>query len=193
MAFWSQWRKPWTRDQARQRYLHGAKIGLRTLAEDSGVAKGTLERWAKSESWVEQRGRIQDETQTKTDEKIIEKTSDKISDQLSDLAVEHFNAHKSVRKLAQIYLDHMTQQCQRHEHPEAMEEFVKQLNPLTINFWSLVLDRSIKGERVATGMQYEDVTAAYKYLTALGYEISDPSTEPDETTAKASPAMQTAD
>jgi hypothetical protein len=171
-------------------------LGYRLLSEQSGRDPSTLTAWSKSDpegTWQDQRQRYADELRTETDKKTIEKTSDQLSDQLSELATEHFKAHKSVRNLAQIYLNYMTQQCQRHEHPEAMEEFVKQLNPLTINFWSLVLDRSIKGERVATGMQYEDVTAAYKYLTALGYEISDPSTEPDETTAKASPAMQTAD
>ncbi|MGL4620017.1 MAG: hypothetical protein ACRCZS_13300 [Chroococcidiopsis sp.] len=185
--FWKKWKeKPWVLEQCRDRYVRGLTISIAALSVESGVVKRTLERWSKREDWVEQRRQYQALMSASTDQKSIEKTSEKLSDEISLLATEHFKAHKSVRRLAEIYLNFTTTRIEQKlenvkSNPEYLEAELKSISPVVLNFWSLILDRSVKGERVAIGMDYEDVNKAIATLTSLGYVITDPTAQQNAT------------
>lgn len=125
---------------------------MRALSEDAGVSQTTLERWSKKDSWPEQRRQYQGRLTAKTEEKTIEKTSEILSDEMSKITTEHFECYRIFRKLAYLQAKALFDRCDRHRHPEALEEVLKEMNPLALNGWSLVLDRSIKGERTALGI-----------------------------------------
>lgn len=181
--FWKRWKeKPWKIEQCRDRYVRGLTISIAALSAESGVVKRTLERWSKREDWVEQRRQYQASMSAITDQKSIEKTSEKLSDELSDISKEHFKAHKSVRRLTEIYLNFLTDKIERSlDNPEYLEAELLKISPIVLNFWSLILDRSIKAERVAVGMDYEDINKAIATLTSLGYVITDPTAQQNAT------------
>lgn len=151
--FWDKWAKPWTREQCDRRYVQGnPAVSIRALVHDSGVPKSSLEVWSKQDDWKTRRRQYQDKLRTQTEEKTIEKTSDRLSDELSDIAVEHFKAYKLYRQLSEIQASYLMRQCEQQDDPDLVERTLKALNPIAINAWSLVLDRSIKGERIALNL-----------------------------------------
>ncbi len=155
--------------------MQGDRIGLRQLETDSGQSKRTLEVWSRQDSWVDRRSQFQDRLRVKTEEKTIEKTSELLSDEFSGLAVEHFKAHNKFRRLVELVNDCRIQQIESATDPEELRAVVEKLNPIALNFWSLILDRHIKGERVATSMEYQDLDKAIAEVIKAGYKVVDPS------------------
>lgn len=174
MEFWQDWPQPWSREQCRDRYVRGSKIGLRTLAEQSGRSLGTLGGWSSEDDWQVQREQFQDKKRSRTDEKIVEQVSQAIAEEAADVAAEHFNAHRSARKIAEFYLNAVSAQLKRLTHPEMLEEALKAVSPLSLNFISLTLDRSIQGERQALGMEYDDINKAIAAIERTGLKVVAP-------------------
>lgn len=183
---WKRWKKPWSREQCRSHYVHyEGRIDYRTLAEHSGVTLGTVKRWSTQDSdgsWVDQRDRHQANLRSEIDKKVIEKTSEIFGSELAELAEEHYRLHKSARSVAAFYFE-AKEHLLRKARSTGLEALVKELektNSKDLNNFSLVLDRHTKGERVATGLEYEDLNKAIAAVNRAGYEVNETLGEQDK-------------
>lgn len=177
--FWSDWEKPWTKEQCRMRYVQGSEIGLRQLSKDAGCSRKTLGDWCKQGEWVTERRRYGDRIVTATREKAIAKTSDKLSDEISDIATEHFAVAKLYRAISELLAKNAISKVAkaRKENAISAEKAIEQLerNIPRLNLANLMLDRSIKIERAALGLDYNDAPIAIAFLEKLGFQVNDPS------------------
>ena len=172
--FWDSWdKKPWTKEQCARRYIEGDRISLRQLATDSEVALRTLCTWSSKGNWTEKRQQFGSKLAAVTQEKLIEKTSDRLSDTMAGLAEEHLKAHQQFRKLVQLRTNVAISQINQADDRLAA---IEAIDPVQFNLFSLILDRAIKGERAATGLEYQiDINSAAAVLENAGYVIIDPS------------------
>ncbi len=170
--------KGWSREECRNRYVHGPRIGLRGLAEISHVPYKTLAGWSAEESWPEQRNQFQGELRTQTDKKVKEK----LSMSLAELAIEHFGSYRRVRRIADSLLSQIEAKVMQLESnhpelvdPEQIKESLRELfevsNVSNINQLSLILDRAVQGERTVTGAEYEDLQKAANVLRRRGFDV----------------------
>lgn len=162
---------PWSKEECRDRYVRGTAISLRQLAPIAGIPLNTLTCWCRKDGWVGQRKQVQDKLTAETDHKTIEKTSDRNS----DLAVEHLNSYQSARRVIDAYFRWQSQKIEEvKDIPERLEAELKSIRPSNINFWLLALERAINGERLAAGLEWENVPKAIAFLERLGYVVADP-------------------
>ena len=162
MKDWANLSRPWSRDDCRDRYVIGDKIGLRKLAEISGGSFKTIAEWSTGDKWTESRKRFQDGVRTKTDDIL----SDKISKRNAAILAGHSKDYRSERKklikkrdeFLLIFVD----------NAEDASYLASALNAL-----SLAIDRSIKGERTALSLEYENRDAAIAAVRRFGYEPVD--------------------
>jgi hypothetical protein len=170
----TQAKKPWTQEECRDRYVRGTKISLKQLAVESGNPYKTINDWSRFDEpkWSMQRKSFQAEIRLQSDNKILEKTSDRTS----DLVVEHLNSYQSARRVVDAYFQWQNRRIEEvKDIPERLEAELKSIRPSNINFWLLSLERAINGERLAAGLEWENVPKAIAFLTRLGYAITDPS------------------
>ena len=176
---WEELRLPWTREQCRRRYVEGEdNIGVRGLAKMSGVPKGTLERWVRSDCWPAQREKYRETLKVSIQEKTIEKTSDKISDELAEIATANYQAHKLARDYAARVIQAKARQLvdDLALYGEAQKKAVAQHSAAEMNQWSQMLRRSTDAINEIRGVKYfADINAAADKLQREGYEILDPS------------------
>jgi hypothetical protein len=164
---------PWNKEQCRDRYVRGSSITLRELAAESGNSHKTIEDWSRFDTpkWSEQRKLFQGELRVKCDNKIVEKTSDRTS----DLAIEHLTSYQSARKVVDAYFQWQNRRIEEvKDIPERLEAELKSIRASNINFWLLSLERAINGERLAAGLERDNVPKAIAFLERLGYEVIDP-------------------
>ncbi len=168
--------KGWSREECRNRYVHGPRIGLRGLAVESGVSFKTLSEWSAKDDWPGQRKQFQDNLRTKIDEKV----RSKLGITKAQLCRDHFASHSQVRRVAQCLLGIIEDKAQQIQssHPELidpdqLQETVKQLftHVGNLNLLSLTIDRAIEGERVAAGLEYEDLHKAAAMLKRRGFDV----------------------
>lgn len=182
-TFWDDWQHPWTEDQCRQRYVEGPKITLAQLAKLSGRSKGQLGDWSSAAGWVNARERFANSVRIETQQKTIDKLSDALSDEHAKVLTQHYQAQSQARQLAAIYFSTLTKlisrEHQRGVDPEGLMRHLETNRAIAANTWSLILDRAIKGERVAMGIEFaQDLDAATRALQAAGYEIIPPQDDP---------------
>lgn len=161
------------------RYVQGSEITLRQLAKESDRNPSVIFRWSSKEQWEAERKHVESKLRAATLEKTIEKTSNKLSDEISDIATEHFNSAKYWRQLADLIVKGTIKQATKAQK-KGDGDFLKEIEKIksqgiNLSSWNLILDRSIKMERTALGLEYEDVNKAIAYLQKLGYEVRDPS------------------
>lgn len=159
----------------------GDDIGIRGLADASGQPKGTVERWAKQELWVDQRRRYKDTLTTTVQQKTIEKTSEKLSDKLSEIAIANYKCHELARNYAAKIIEIKARQLseiQRLPHAEMVARLDKEHSGYEMNYWSQILKRSTDAIAQVSGLNYYvDINAAAGRLEREGYEIIDPNNE----------------
>uniref|UniRef100_B8HN10 Uncharacterized protein n=1 Tax=Cyanothece sp. (strain PCC 7425 / ATCC 29141) TaxID=395961 RepID=B8HN10_CYAP4 len=172
----------WSREECRNRYVRGEKISLRELSRLSSRALGLLGRWCKEDGWTEQREQYQTEQRSEIDKKTIERTSSKISEFLSELSLEHAQAYRTPRRIAEFILRQVESKIEALEstHPEmqdpdALRESLKALiqdsHPATLNLLSQVIDRCVRGERMVSGAEYDDINKAIERIERTGLEV----------------------
>lgn len=192
---WNRLKKPWTKEQCRRRYVEGGDdIGIRGLADTSGQPKGTVERWARQELWVDQRRRYKDALTTTVQQKTLEKTSDKLSDELSEIAIANYDAHKFVRdyllEIFRIKVEHLDRIESLSSAPteeqlaeiklleDKLDKIKKFHNPHELNQLSLGLGRSTQEIAASVGLPYfVNINSAYKKLETEGYVVINPGEE----------------
>lgn len=183
---WEKLPRPWTKEQCRRRYVEADdNIGVRGLAEASGVPRSTVENWSRTELWVEQRRQYQGNLKAAIQEKTIEKTSEKISDELSDIVIENYKVHKLARdyvaKIIEVKARQLAEDLKLSG--EEKKKAIAQHNAAEMNQWSQMLKRSTDAINEVRGIKYFiDINAAADKLAREGYEILDPSEKTNEQT-----------
>jgi hypothetical protein len=178
-------KQQWSKDECRDRYVRGAKIGLRELSNLSGRALSVLAAWSREDGWTSQREQYQNTLRTQTDQQAIAKTADKLSDQLSEMAIEHYKSYRGGRRIADFLLQRMTAKIEALEssHPEmrepeavreSLQSLIKDSHPAVLNLLTQIIDRCVKGERMVTGAEYEDMNKAIAAVERAGFEVRVP-------------------
>jgi hypothetical protein len=178
-------KQQWSKDECRDRYVRGAKIGLRELSHLSGRALSVLAKWSQQENWTSQREQYQNNLRSQTDQQAIAKTADKLSDQLSEMAIEHYHSYRGGRRIADFLLQRMTAKIEALEssHPEmrepealreSLQSLIKDSNPAVLNQLTQAIDRCVKGERTVLGLEYEDLNKAIAAVEKAGLEVRIP-------------------
>lgn len=162
--FWSRWKKPWSKEQCRRRYIEGSTITLRQLAVEAGRDRKVVQTWSAKGEWETARRQYA----AKMEAEIQRKSVEKISDDAAQIAFLHFQTHRLFHETAlaigQAWLD------QIRSDPAA----ISSIKCSELNYVSLVLDRAIAGERVAAALEYEDLNKAIQVLHKHGYLVIDP-------------------
>ena len=167
-------KKKWTREECRDRYVTGDKIGIRTLAKLSGRAHGVLGDWSSKDNWTGQRERFQNNLRTETEAKTIDKTSDRLSDELAKLNEEHIKGSELFRKMAQQFAGILATEIQNCSPEGRVKKLTDKEFTLAINRYANVFATAVALQRQATGMQYLDINTAIEQVTRNGYEVSEP-------------------
>lgn len=165
----------WSKEECRRMYVYNLEpIGIRELVKKSNRNYSLLASWSTKDGWVEQRTRYQSKLRTEIEEKTITKQSQLLSDSLATVAKRHYEGYKVFSDLAVTYgrLQHRLLLEAEGKGFDDAYNMLRRINPTEINFWSLVLDRSFKGESQSVGLKQEiDPNAAIQTLEKMGYEI----------------------
>jgi histone H3/H4 len=180
---WEKLPKPWTKEQCRRRYVESEEdIGIRKLAVQAGLSKGTVEGWVRRELWVDQRRRYQDTLQTTIQVKTIHKTSERISDELSQIVIENYKVHKLTRDYVAKIIEQKARQLAEDLEltGEERKRAISQHSAPETNQWSQALQRSTNAINETRGIRYYvDINAATAMLAKEGYNVINPSEEED--------------
>ncbi|MBD2019300.1 hypothetical protein H6F43_03770 [Leptolyngbya sp. FACHB-36] len=175
----------WTQQDCEKRYVEGEEITLKELVDLSKVPLSTLKKWCAKGNWKTARSNFQRQLTQQTREKTIEKTSDRLSDELSELTLEHIEAYRICRLIASIKGKHALKKLEaafpasdeESDDPIAAEfaetrksEALKAIDVSVLNFLSLVIDRSVRGERLAAGLDYENLNKAMATIEQAGMQ-----------------------
>jgi len=147
------------------------KLTIRELATLSGVPLKTTEYRYLKKGWKDKRIVYQDELRDKTREKTLEKISEKVSWETSAAVSEHLENYRTFRHLVMRKVRYLDVLCSQDQPMEHMEAQLEKLSSVTLNFLSLILDRAVKGERVALGLDFENYNKAIQVLTTAGFEV----------------------
>lgn len=176
----------WTQQDCEKRYVEGEEITLKELADLSKVPLSTLKKWSAKGHWQTVRSNFQKQLTQQTREKTIEKTSDRLSDELSELTLEHIEAYRICRLIACIRGKHVLKKLEaafpdsdeESDDPVAAEfaevrktEALQTIDVSVLNFLSLVIDRSVRGERLAAGLDYEHLNKAMATIEQAGLQV----------------------
>jgi len=101
----------------------------------------------------------------------MERVAERTAATVADVQAEHAQNYRTFRDLVMLKLNVMTHQCTPDQPFEHLEANLGKINAMTLNFLSLVLDRCVKGERIALGLDYENFNTAIKTLTTAGFEV----------------------
>ncbi len=152
--FWTHWRKPWTKEQCARRLIEGTSLKLSELAANSGIALGTIKRWAAAESWLYQRTMRDTQVSAISIQKVL-RGSDLEG---NDLAAEILNELiTNVRNLHKLHNDRL--QAARESR---VDDFVGESRQLLSSAEMLYK---------LQGLKYQDVSVAIAYLASLGYQV----------------------
>ncbi|MGB3205448.1 MAG: hypothetical protein WBB28_10700 [Crinalium sp.] len=181
--FWKRWHKPWTKQQCEQVYIQGG-ISTRQIAAESGVSERTVARWSTAGGWVKKRQQFDENVTAKTTQKVIEKVSENRATKLIELSDEHAATARELRQLARFIVQAKTRELTEAK-AAGQTEFSKMIdnfysNSNNLNYLSLCVSRALQDEARATGLNYAvNADAAAAYLESLGYQVIDPSEEPE--------------
>ena len=167
-----------TREEVRRLYVESQEDHtFATLSEATGYAASTLKRWSLTDligPWAKQRDRYRTNLRKSTEEKTIEKLSDKLSDKYSEIQERHYNSYRVFTELASYYGKVKVRALKKAEEDglERVVEELAKINPTSVNFWNLVLDRSLKGETASLGLSfYVNEQSAIDQTERMGYSI----------------------
>ena len=145
-----------------------------TVAKKIGVAYRTIQRWYKKPEFTSAFENLRMKTQVKILEKSSEQSSEKITVDTRKLQREHLNCYGALRGIAEVALEHYKKLLvEQGQSPE-------EINIRSLNLWSQVLDRAVRGEADSAFFKYLDLSAAIEAVHQQGYIVSMPPTEEGE-------------
>jgi hypothetical protein len=166
-------KKKWSKEECRDRYVRGEKIGQRELSKQSGRHETVIARWCSQEKWVQQRQQYVSRLQVETESKTIQKTSDRLSDELAKLNEEHIKGSELFRKMAQQFAGIMAAEIQNSSNEKRFEKLTDKEFSLAIQRYSTIFATAVQLQRQATGMQYLDLDKAVSEVIKAGYDVSE--------------------
>lgn len=176
MKDWESLSKPWSREDCRDRYVMGSKIGLRKLVEISGIDRRSLERWSSADKWPEKRRQFGGEVAAKTQEAVIEA----LSEDRAAVIERHYEGFKEIESLGTSLL------CLAQKAADQMAELSKiepyHLQALTGASTSAanVLKTAIEGQRQALWLDLENINVAIGIVEKHGYHVTEADPEESE-------------
>ena len=166
----------WGRAKCKRTYIESdEEYAYVDIAKMSGYAESTINRWSANDergTWHEQRERFRRKLNEQLEQKTIEKYSEKFSDEFSDVAKRHYSSYRIFTELAVQYGRTKLEILRRAEasDPVQRDALLNMINPTEVNFWNLVLDRSLKGEAASLGLPYYvNSNSAIAETEKLGY------------------------
>jgi hypothetical protein len=170
---WDTLQKPWSREDCRDRYVIGDKIGLRKLAEISGLDQRRIERWSSADNWPENRRQFLGTVSAKTQESV----SDAIAEKASAVIERHYEAFKELESLA-LSLITLSQQCaDQLATAGAVDPYRLQALTGASTNASSVLRGSTDGQRQALWLDTENINVAIGIVEKHGYRVSEADAE----------------
>jgi DNA-binding transcriptional MerR regulator len=141
--------KPWDRETCRRRYVEGAAIGLRPLAELSGVNICNIRNWSRKDlldpqnrTWPKQREQYINEVRSKSREKSVEAITDQYAAQNTRALEQHIELSEKMRKLADIYLNAASTKINRFTNPDKVSAETEAKADKIINFFKEIGGRT---------------------------------------------------
>lgn len=180
---WDSLPKPWTIEQCRDRYVMGVRIGLRSLAEFSGVSYETIRYSSRNQGWVDQRSKFNGDK--------YEKTIDIVSSQIAKRTAEIFNDHysaelevfevgKNIVALAKLYTRSIRDRFEALQNAPTDDEkqskgnaYELQALTASLNLAQSTIEGAINGQRKALGLDYSDINYAVSSVRRSGLEVVD--------------------
>lgn len=149
-----------TKEEARRLFVEAEEdYTFETLSEATEYAASTLKRWSSNDPkgrWIDQRDNFRTQLSLKTQEKTIEKTSERLSEEYAVIQERHYRSYRVFSELAVLYAQikrKIIQSAMKAGEATAIAEMNK-INPTEVNFWNLVMDRSLKGEAASIGLPF---------------------------------------
>lgn len=167
-------KKKWTKEECRDRYVYGERIGIRSLTKLSNNVHSTVARWCAEDKWTELRDRYQIALRSETEAKIISETSDRLSDELVKLNEEHIKGSELFRKMAQQFAGILATEIQNTDCGDRVKKLTNKEFTLAVNRYANVFATAVSLQRQATGMQYLDINNAIEQIIKAGYDVSEP-------------------
>jgi hypothetical protein len=179
---WENHPKPWPEDVCLARYTMGTQIGLRPLADESGVSFGTLREWSRrtTPTWPEQREQYRNSVRSESYRKSTEKISEAISDANLELVQEHLKAWNNKRKIAARFDAYVLVVLKAKESGETVPpgvqralEFLLELGGrASVNAYTAALQAAIAGERQAAYLDLVDPTTLEREAAKHGLSLT---------------------
>jgi hypothetical protein len=187
---WSKWKKPWSKEQCRRRYVEGDDdIGIRPLSVQAGRAKSTLQRWAGEEidglNWSQQRVQFRSKLSAATQEKTIAKTSERLAEDIASITIANYAALKAMREYAayrtQLLIRDAARIQKNYPPEQQLEECERAASDRTIETISRVLQRAVTGINETMGLKYHvNINAAIDKAISDGYVVTEPDSGEEE-------------
>lgn len=152
------------REDAKTWYVTNLEnITLKDVAKEFNVPVSTIYIWSKEGLWKENRKNFLEEYHNESNRELIEESAKKFAGVISDLAYEHFESYRCTRVLAEKFFNNALLESQH------MGFSVVDVNKA--ESWSRILDRAVKGEREAAGLEYEDLSKAIQEIERSGLTV----------------------
>ena len=180
---WERLPKPWSMSQCRDRYVMGPRIGLRSLAEISGVPFDTIADSSRNQGWVTQREKFKGESNKKTGDlvssQIAKRTAAIFNDHYS-AELEVFEVGKNIVALAKIYTQSIRDRFEALQNAPSDDDkqsrgnaYELQALTASLNLAQSTIEGAINGQRKALGLDYSDINYAVSSVRRSGLEVVD--------------------
>jgi hypothetical protein len=181
---WDTLEKPWSREQCRDRYVRGFKIGLRGLAEISGVSVGTLNRWSSKDqenlSWPEQRNLFDRSVITKTITKVDEAVGDAVAGENAVIIRTHYEAFGEVLTLGRGLTAIAQKATNAMKELSAIDPYKLQALASSSSQAANIIKTAVDGQRQALWLDLENINVAIGIVEKHGYCVSEVDPEESE-------------
>lgn len=161
------WIQPWTKEQCQAKYLYSHEITLNQIAKASGVSYSTLKYWCKTDQWVNRRKEVFKNAAVAIERRAAQDVADQMRWEMADLQMEHYTAYNLQRALATLYFKAQNKKIAvaRNLGEDGLIDAIDSIKVADCDKWSQILDRAIKGERQAAGMDLEaDINKAMRLI-----------------------------
>lgn len=161
------WTQPWTKEQCKTKYLYAPDITLHQISQTSGVSYSTLKYWSRSDGWTDARKEVYKNAAVAIERRAAQDIAEQMRWEAADLQMEHYTAYNLQRALATLYFKAQNKKIAeaRNLGNEGLIDAIDSIKVADCDKWSQILDRAIKGERQAAGMDLEaDINKAMRLI-----------------------------
>lgn len=176
---WDNLPKPWNRDDCRDRYVMGDKLGLRKLAEISGASLTNLFKWSAAEDWKSKRQQFCSKSTAKTHEAV----SDAIAEEAAAIVERHYEGFRDFATLG-VSLGALAQQAADQLAETVIDPYRLQALTGASNNAVNVYKAAVEGQRQALWMDLENINVAIGIVEKHGYRVSEGDAEDSATDLK---------